>query len=704
MKLIEDPGLRRVLEVMAPDPVLGCEAMGVPAYVARRLGAEGRRWGEPIHHGLALLDGAALGRHGVGIAALADGDLAALIAEIDGQPWFAELAGWVAEAIYANPANGGNPGALSWREVGYRHGLPDGPDGPPPAPRRPPAPLPALRDDYDAIVVGSGAGGGIVASQLALAGQRVLLVERGSWLDYANGGHRDHLRNHRNPVHGHNTGPDPDDGPRVLVTPDGIETLVEPHTIAYGHNASCVGSGTVVYGAQAWRFHPDDFRMASRYGVPDGSSLVDWPFGYDDLEPWYAMAETEIGVAGDPGRLSHEPWRSAPLPMPRMPGYDTARVLRRGAAALGLETVTPPLLVNSVPFDGRAACIECGSCIGFPCPTDAKNGTQNTLLPKALASGNLTLATDILARRIETDSAGRVTGVSLTRTAPQGAEGPVSVRSRIVVLSAGAIETARLLLLSATAKEPCGLGNNADQVGRHLQGHTYPTALGLFDEPVHASRGPGVTIATTAYAHGNPGIVGGAMIADDFVVPPVAFWAQALPPGLRRWGQEAHDFMRANYRRVSQVKGPVHEIPSPDCRVQLDPRVRDKRGEPVARLSGVVHPETQKAAGFILERAKDWLRASGALRVWGSAPAPRLSAYQHQAGTCRMGTDPSLSVTDPFGRVWGHDNLFVADGSLHPTNGAFNPVLTIMALAFRSADHILSSLGAAQPTLPKRRT
>eukprot|EP00873_Tetraselmis_striata_P030077 jgi/Tetstr1/450341/TSEL_037377.t1 len=156
-------------------------------------------------------------------------------------------------------------------------------------------------------------------------------------------------------------------------------------------------------------------------------------------------------------------------------------------------------------------------------------------------------------------------------------------------------------------------------------------------------------------------------------------------------GQTApHDFMRENYRRVTQIKGPVHEIPTRDCMVSLDPMLKDKWGRPVARLSGVVHSETQRTAQFLLERAKEWLVASGATRVWGHVPPPRLSAYQHQAGTCRMGDDPRQSVTDPYGRVWGHDNLFVADASLHPTNGGFNPVLTVMALAFRSADHILS--------------
>jgi choline dehydrogenase-like flavoprotein len=672
----------RLLERIAPDPVMGSAAMRAPAYIGKRLAAEPAA-AAAIETGFAQLSAAG------DLLTESDAALDARIGAIQQQPWFVALAHWVAEAIYADPHNGGNPGALSWREIGYEHGLPEGPDGPEPVPVETP-PRPDFYRHYDTIVVGAGAGGGVVASELALGGKTVLLVERGRWLGYANAGHRDHLRNHRYPLYGHNTGPDADDGPRVHVTPDGVEHDVAPHTVAYSSNASCVGSGTLLYGGQAWRFHPDDFRMASRYGVPDDSSLIDWPIGYDELEPWYSRAEQMLGVAGPQGALPHEPQRSADLPMPAMPQYETAEVLNRGADALGITTTQPPLLVNSVPRDGRPICIECGSCVGFPCPSDGKNGTQNALIPKALATGRLHLAAETVVDRILTSPSGQVTGVSLLWDDADGSRHSADVSGEIVVLSAGAIETARLLLLSANAKEPQGLGNNAGLVGKNLQGHTYPTAYGLFEQPVYARKGPGVTIATTDYTHGLPGVVGGAMLADDFVMLPIIFWDYALPADMPRWGQAPHDFMRRNFRQVAQVKGPVHETPNPDCRIELHPTKRDKWGRPSVRLSGLTHPETTRTAAALLDKAKDWLRAAGAVSVWGTVPPPRLSAYQHQAGTCRMGTAPENSVTDQNGRVWGHGNLYVADASLHPTNGAFNPVLTIMALAFRCADHLLT--------------
>jgi choline dehydrogenase-like flavoprotein len=541
-----------------------------------------------------------------------------------------------------------------------------------------------MRDRYDCIVVGAGAGGAIVAYELAKAGKSVLLLERGRPLTYRTDPRRDHLRNQRFSEYGHNAGPPIDGNPRVLVTADGTEHVIRPHEAGYQNNAAAVGGGTAVYGGQAWRFMPEDFRMASRYGVPEGSSLADWPIGYDDLAPFYERAEWEIGVSGHGAGNRNQGPRRRDYPMPAVPPNAATTVLERGAKSLGIGTFTPPLLINTEPRDGRDACIQCGSCVGFPCPSDGKNGTQNTVLPRALATGLCDLVTSATAEHIDTDPTGHVTGVTCLIEADGRIERR-SVTSRAVVVSAGAVESARLLLLS-------DLGNEHDQVGLHLQGHYYPTAYGLFDEPVYDPHGPGVTIATTDYNHGNAGIVGGGMLADDFVMLPIIFWKSALPPDLPRWGQPAKDFMRDNYRRVLQVKGPVQEIPTADCRVALDRQVTDHLGIPVARLSGVAHPETVRTAKFMLGRANAWVKASGAVRQWSWEPVARLSGGQHQAGTCRMGDDPRTSVTDHWGRVWGRDNLYVADGSLHVTNGGFNPVLTIMALAFRNGAHLAAQL------------
>lgn len=284
-----------------------------------------------------------------------------------------------------------------------------------------------------------------------------------------------------------------------------------------------------------------------------------------------------------------------------------------------------------------------------------------------------------------------MTGVRLMKRTANGVK-TNTVRAKVVVSSAGAIESARLLLNSKSSSHPAGLGNRFDQVGRHLQGHTYTGAFGLFQEEVEDNNGPGVSISTCEFNHGNAGIIGGSMIANEFIKLPIVFWRTSLAPDVPRWGLANKAQMRAAFKRTLQVQGPVQEIPNPEARVQVDPQVVDGFGIPVARLSGSKHPESLRTAEFIRGKAEEWLQASGAVKIWSSPAGSGLSGGQHQAGTCRMGDDPATSVTDQWGRVHNHDNLYVIDGSLHVTNGGFNPVLTIMALAYRCAQKLADEL------------
>jgi choline dehydrogenase-like flavoprotein len=468
------------------------------------------------------------------------------------------------------------------------------------------------------------------------------------------------------------------------------EQIVPPTDPRWHNNAMTVGGGTRVYGAQAWRFCPEDFRMASTYGVPAGSSLADWPISYDDLEPFYDRAEWEVGVAGDPSGHSAEGRRSRGYPMPPLPANRSAAILQRGAQALGFRTGPVPLLINSVPRDGRGACLQCGACGGFSCPGDFKNGTQNTVIARALATGRCDLLTETQAERLVTNANGAVAGVSLVALAG-GALRRREVRARHVVLAAGAIESARLLLNSASRREPRGIGNNHDQVGRNLQGHLYAGAIGIFDDCIQDCIGPGPSIATNDFRHHNPGLIGGGLVANDFVPTPIQAWGLLTAVGaIPQWGEASKRGMRELFSRFALVIGPVQEMPNPESRVTLDPRVRDRLGIPVARLSGSLHPEDYRVAELLSDRASEWLSASGAQRVlrFRRPIHEGPSGFQHQAGTCRMGSDPRHSVTDAWGRVWGHDNLCLADGSLHVTNGGVNPVLTILANAYRVTTHL----------------
>src|SRR5262249_12185274 len=187
--------------------------------------------------------------------------------------------------------------------------------------------------------------------------------------------------------------------------------------------------------------------------------------------------------------------------------------------------------------------------------------------------------------RVDTDSRGNVVGATYL-IEREGGVSKTSERAKTVVVSCGAIESARLLLNSSSSKHPNGLGNANDQVGRNLQGHFYPSATGFMPESVFDGFGPGPSIATCNFNHGNSGIIGGGMMANEFIKMPVLFWSWNLPPDVPRWGHECKRFMRENYTRCIQIQGPVQEIPNPESRVTTDPSARDKYGIRVARLSG----------------------------------------------------------------------------------------------------------------------
>jgi choline dehydrogenase-like flavoprotein len=537
----------------------------------------------------------------------------------------------------------------------------------------------------NAVVIGAGAGGGIVAKELAEAGLTVLLLERGKW-NTPFDDLKDDLRNQRVSALGAPFGPDDERNPRVVVDAPGQERIVLPSDWEYNNNAACVGGGTVSYGAMAWRYMEQDFRMRSTYGTVKGSTLDDWPISYHDLEPYYERAEWEIGVSGDDSNNVFRAPRKRPLPMPALPPNREYTILKPAAQRLGFHPFDIPMLRNSVPYGGRAPCMRCRWCVGFACEVNAKNGTHNTVIPKALATGNCELKTECMTKEIVTDSTGRVTGVAYYDENDHLEEQSAD----IVVVSCGANESARLLLNSKSRLFPNGLGNRYDWVGRNLQGHAYTGAWGLFEFDVYDDVGPGASIAICDFNHGNAGLVGGGLLANEFIRLPIEFVGHN-PPDAKGWGREHKDFMRQWFKRSIVAMGPVQEMPVFDSRVQVDPVVRDRWGIPVCRLSGGRHANDIQVAEFLSTKAEEWLREAGAIKTWRQLPGLGLSGGQHQAGTCRMGNDPKISVVNKDCQVHEVDNLFVIDASVHVTNGGFNPVLTIMANAYRASDLLVTN-------------
>ncbi|MCC6732216.1 MAG: GMC family oxidoreductase [Candidatus Omnitrophica bacterium] len=530
----------------------------------------------------------------------------------------------------------------------------------------------------NAVIIGAGAGGGVTAKVVCEAGLSVVLLEAGPWYS-ASDFQKDELQNTRRAYLGNAYAPDPAKNPRVLVNAEGRQNIG-----GHGYVAECVGGGTQSYGALAYRYLPQDFRMKSTYGAVEGSTLEDWPISYEDLEPYYEKAEWEIGVSGDYSGNPFHPPSNRSLPMPPLPPNRAWEILKPAAQQLGWHPFDTPMLRNSIPYEGRAACMRCRWCVGFICEVDAKNGTQNTVIPKALKTGLCELRTGCRVREIQMASATKARGVIY-----HGPDGRLQTQTAdLVIVSTSAVEAARLLLNSRSTAFPEGLGNRYDCVGRNLQSHAYAGAEAIFPEEVQDDLGPGASIAVCDFNHGNPGLIGGGVIANDFIKLPIQF-TNILPPGTPRWGKAHKDHMRQNYRRFLGVKSPIQEMPMWDMRVELDPVVRDYWGVPVPRISGVRHPQDVQLGRFMADRCEEWLREAGASQVWkGSVSRKEASLGQHQSGTCRMGTDPTTSVVDPQGRVHDVDNVHVISGAVHVTNGGFNPVLTILALAYRSAEKL----------------
>lgn len=536
----------------------------------------------------------------------------------------------------------------------------------------------------NAVVVGAGAGGGVVAKELAVKGLSVVLVERGDWLNYDK--HiNDELISQRIQVLGSAFGPDWKKHPRVAINIDGSREKVTPQDWRYNHNAACVGSGTVSYGAMAWRFMPEDFKMKSTYGSVEESTLEDWPISYDDLEPYYEKAEWEMGVSGDDRDNPFAAPRKKERPMPPFENNKEGKILAASCKRLGLHPYPIPMLRNSIPYNGRPGCIRNRNCVGFQCPVDGKNGTHNTVIPTAIKTGNCEVRTFCQTAEITSDTKGRATGVRYFYDEKEHIQ-----TADIVFLAASATETARLMLNSKSKMFPQGIGNNNDWVGRNLQGHAYTSAFGLFDFDISDLAGPGATFGISDYNHHNEGIIGGGLLCNEFNVLPYGF-SQLRPGGAARWGKEHKEFQINNFLKLTGLHGPIQEIPNFEARVSIDESVKDYWGIPVAALSGSRHTLDHEHCKFLSSRAEEILKEAGAYKTWQRVGGRGLSGGQHQCGTARMGDDPKTSVVNKYGQVHDVDNLFIADGSSFVTGGGFNPVLTIMAYSYWVGDYITSN-------------
>ncbi len=563
--------------------------------------------------------------------------------------------------------------------------------------------------ETDVVVVGLGAAGGVAVLPLTRAGLKVIGLEAGTWMNPATDYRADEVYNNV----------------RALVT-TGTKVSREVPTYRTGVEQvarqlprhpmmNAVGGTSIHYHAQSWRLNPWDFRIRSatleRYGanyLPEGSTVEDWPLGYDDLEPFYDHIEYEVGVSGkagnilgriDPAGNIFEGPRRREYPMPPLRSCDYLDRMAEAARSIGFHPYRGPAAINSQTYEGRPGCALHGWCDRGGCHIRAKSSTDVTTIPKAQATGNLTVTDNANVRRINTDNTGKVTGVTYLRDGEEYFQ-----PARAVLLGTYTYENIRLLLLSRSQQHPNGLGNNRGQLGRHYFGHwdaqagAGASALFPFDlNTWYGAIAQGVMVddwADDNFDHAGLGFIGGASLHTYTEKHPIGSAAMGLYGRVpRRWGSDWKNFIRENAGRWTSAYIQTTTLPYENTWADLDPNVTDPFGDPVLRITSGPKQNEAKAAGHAADKMQQWFRAGGAIETTGQGGGgPALSTHAH--GGTRMGLNPDTSVVDAFGFVHDAGNLGVLGGSVMGTAGARNPTQTLQALAWRTAERLVADWNA----------
>ena len=528
----------------------------------------------------------------------------------------------------------------------------------------------------DFVIIGSGIAGGSVARELTSRGFDVVVLEQGREVPP-----EDMEHDEIGAFISNRWTNQPQTSPQTFrKTPD-----VKAEKRQFLQYARAVGGTTLHFTGNFWRFRPIDFNEFSKLGAVAGADVADWPITYEELEPYYSAVEEAMGISGDSSNAPGEPPRSKPYPLPPLNVTGPGVLLEVGAKKLGWSSKAAPMAILSRPYKGRQPCHNCGFCLAFPCEWGAKSGANWTMIPDALKSGRCELRSNSYVRKIETDDAGRVTGVIYFDKDKK----EIVQKAKAVVLSANGAETPRLLLMSKSNRFPDGLANSSGMVGKHLMFNGNVVANGLFEHEVHGHKGPVVTRITQEHYSPDPslGFFGGGGI-DMRVDLPAMLRTLSMPSDGPDWGGAWKARARNWFSHSAAAYGHTTSLPVATNSVTLDPDLKDAWGLPAIRTTFKEHEHDMRLYKFFQDRAKELLGAAGALKVYGDPINDEPGSAVHLLGTARMGNDPKSSVVDKYHRAHDVKNLFIVDGSSFVTSGRGQPTMTIQTLAFRAADHI----------------
>jgi len=516
-----------------------------------------------------------------------------------------------------------------------------------------------------------------------VAGFSVVVLEQGSWGKYG----REHEYNKDEWLNRNLSDED-----RLMSDPAQQRNTFRPNdkvkAVAGTHSYGCVvGGGTVTYGGSSWRHLPYEFREASHDPtIPSGTAMADWPITYEELEPYYTQAEWEMGISGLRVNSPFMAPMTKDYPVPPVPLKSSGALLNTAAAKLGLTVVPGPLAIITQPYMGRAACVNCGICSGYGCQVRARSSSAVTMLPIAEKTGRCEIRVKSYVREISVDDSGRVTGVVYFDARKR----EVRQRAKAVILSANASESARLLLMSKSARFPDGLANSNGMVGRCVMFGNVVNVSALFEHPLNEYKGVVSGAGIVDYVHSDPkrGFYGGGRMTARGYLTPLELGLDGLSPDAPRWGAGYKQALREEANHRMTITSFVTQLPLEANRVDLDPEVKDAWGLPAMRITSSAHADDKRNMEFFRQKSIEILKAAGATKVW-APPVGEARGGAHNRGTCRMGNDPKTSVVDKYHKAHDVPNLYIVDGSNLVTGGRNHPTLTIQALAFRASEHII---------------
>lgn len=513
-----------------------------------------------------------------------------------------------------------------------------------------------LDDDSVVVIVGSGAGGGTLANELSHRGIKCVVLEAGkhytqadidndewgmfnkiSWLDKrisAGGWHS-------------------------TKTYPGL-----PAWIVKG-----VGGSSVHWAGLALRFQPHEFKTRSTYGAMQGVNHMDWPVSYEEMAPFYELAEKKLGVTGT---------KASGLPM--LPENNHYKVIAAGARKVGYKKIVRPLAINSKAYDSRPGCQQIGFCMQG-CKIGAKWSTLYADIPQALATGRVELRPEAMVLKVEHDKAGRATGVLYADK-----DGKLQLqKARVVCVAGNSIESPRLLLNSASSMFPNGLANSSGQVGRNYMNHSTAAAVSIYDKPIYAYRGTAISAVVADEARHDPsrGFSGGYYLEGLSLGLP--FTAAFMKPG--GWGREVTSALD-QYDNMTTVWVCGEDQAMESNNITLHATEKDQYGLPVPVVTKTYTANDDALAQHGLKRWRALSEAVGAKRVIDMPAYPA----SHNMGTNRMSANARDGVVNKWGQAHDVKNLFVSDGSQFTSSGACNPTLTIVALTIRQAGHIAQAM------------